>query len=138
MSKMGEIQIKVTPIVEHNLDVGKFVFYPNYIVGEFKEGLYVTFERAIVPIQLAIEIYGNDKSIVYISNRTNSYAVDPVGYKEVYDLFPNFEGFAIVATNKRRRMLAHLERLFIKKPIKVFSYLDNAMEWADEIIEKAQ
>jgi len=135
---MDTIYTKPTPIAEHNLDMGRFVFYPNFVVGEFNEGVYATFETAIVPIQLALEIYGNDKPVVYISHRLHSYAVDPVGYKEVYDLFPNFEGFAIVATNKRRRMLAHLERLFIKKPIRVFNNLDSAMLWAEEIIEKSR
>jgi len=135
---MNTIRTKPTPIAEHILDVGRFVFYPNFIVGEFNEGVYVTFDSAIVPIQMAIETYQNNTPIVYISHRLHSYAIDPIGYKEVYDLFPNFEGFAIVATNKRRRMLAHLERLFIKKPIRVFDTLEGAMLWAEEIAEKSR
>lgn len=133
---MDTIHTKLTPIAEHRLDVGRFVYYPNFVIGEFNEGVIATFETALVPIQLALDIYGNDKPIVYISHRLHSYTVDPVGYKEFYDLFPNFEGFAIVATNKRRRMLAQLEKLFVKKPIRVFSDLDGAMLWAEEIIEK--
>jgi len=137
MPKMRILHTKLTPIAEHDLDVGKFTYYPNFIVGEFKEGTYVTFENAIVPIQLAIELYGNDKPIVYISHRLHSYAMDPVGYKEVIDLFPNFKAFGIVAKNKRRRMIARLERLFVKKPIGVFEDMDSAMLWAEEIIAKS-
>lgn len=134
--KMRSIQTKPIPIAEYHLDVGNFTYYPNFMVGEFKEGIYVTFESAIVPIQLAIEIYGNDKPLIYISHRLHSYAMDPVGYKEVIELFPNFKGFGIVAKNKRRRMIANLEKLFIKKPIRVFENLDSAMVWAEKLIEK--
>jgi len=123
------------PIAEHNLEVGRFIFYPNVLVVEFNEGVHVTFENSAFPIQVALQIYGSDKPIVYISHRLHSYSMDPMGYREVVELFPNFKGFAIVAQNKRRRMLAHLERLFIKKPICVFDNLESAMLWAEEIVD---
>lgn len=125
------------PIAEHNLEVGRFFFYPNIVVGEFNEGVHVTYENATIPIQIATEIYGGEVPIVYISHRLHSYAMDPVGYKEVVELFPNFKAFGIVAESKRRRMLANLERLFIKKPIRVFSNLDDALKWAETIVEQA-
>lgn len=130
------ITTKQTPIVEHNLDVGHFTFYQNILVGEFAEGVHVTFENATIPIQIATQLYGEEKPIIYISHRKNSYSMDPVGYKEVVDLFPNFRAFGIVAQNKRRRMLANLERLFIKKPIRVFDNLDAALIWAEEFLKE--
>jgi len=134
---MGIVQTKLTPIAEYDLDVGKFTYYPNFIIGEFKEGTYVTFESALVPIQYAIELYGDQKPIVYISHRINSYAMDPVSYKDVIDLFPNFRAFGIVAKNKRRRMIARLEKLFVKRPISVFEDMNSAMLWAEEVIKKS-
>ncbi len=131
---MNEPTTKIQrPIAEHDLDVGKFTFYSNVLVVEFNEGVHVTFENAAFPIQVAHEIYGSDKPIVYISHRIHSYSMDPMGYREVIELFPNFKAFAIVAQQKRRRMLAHLERLFIKKPIRVFDNLESAMLWAEEM-----
>lgn len=132
---MGTVlRTKQTPIVEHSLDVGHFTFYRNIVVGSFAEGVHVTFDNATIPIQIATQLYGSGEPIVYISHRKNSYSMDPVGYKEVIDLFPNFRAFGIVALNKRRRMLANLERLFIKKPIRVFDTLDAALTWAEEIL----
>jgi hypothetical protein len=132
---MGTVlRTKQTPIVEHNLDVGKFTFYQNIIVGEFAEGIHVTFENAAIPIQIATQLYGTEEPIIYISHRKNSYSMDPVGYKEVIDLFPNFRAFGIAALNKRRRLLANLERLFIKKPIRVFNTMEAALIWAEEIL----
>jgi len=129
--------LKQIPLLEHDLDVGRFVFYPNIVVGEFKEGIHVTFENAALPIQIAEMTFGSQKPLVYISHRLNSYSMDPVGYREVVELFPNFKAFVIVAENKRRRMLAHLEKLFIKKPIKVFDNLEQAIEWSEEFLEKS-
>lgn len=123
-------------IVEHKLEIGKFLFYTNIVVGEFYEGAHVTKENAIEPILISQRIYGDCKPIVYISHRLNSYSMDPVGYKEVVDMFPNFKGFAIVSQNKYRRMLASIEKLFIKKPIGVFDNMDSAFFWAEKLLEK--
>ncbi|MFK7811047.1 MAG: hypothetical protein AB8B59_01045 [Maribacter sp.] len=133
---MDVTQKKIIPLVEHQLDIGNFTFYRNIIIGEFKEGIHVTFENATIPIQIATQLYSSEEPIIYISHRKNSYSMDAVGYKEVVDLFPNFMAFGIVAKNKRRRMLAHLERLFIKKPIRVFEDLDDALFWAREFLKK--
>ena len=124
-------------IIEHKLAIGKFLFYTNIVIGEFYEGVHVTKENAIEPITLAQEIYGDYKPIVYISHRLHSYSMDPVGYKKVVDMFPNFKGFAIVSQNKYRRMLASLEKLFIKKPIGVFDNMDSAFFWAERLLEKS-
>ncbi len=125
---------KQTPIVEHSLEVGHFTFYQNIVVGVFSEGVHATFENATIPIQIATQLYGTEEPIIYISHRKNSYSMDPVGCREVVDLFPNFKAFGIVALNKRRRMLANLERLFIKKPIRVFDNLEAAFIWAEELL----
>ena len=123
-------------IVEHKLDIGKFVFYTNIVVGEFYEGVHVTKENATEPIQIALQIYGDKEPIVYISHRLHSYSMDPVGYGEVVKMFPNFIGFAIVSQNRYRRMLANIEKLFIKKPIGVFYDMESAFDWAEGLLEK--
>ena len=123
-------------IVEHKLDIGKFVFYANIVVGEFYEGVHVTKENATEPIQIALQIYGDKEPIVYISHRLHSYSMDPVGYGEVVKMFPNFIGFAIVSQNRYRRMLANIEKLFIKKPIGVFYDMESAFDWAEGLLEK--
>lgn len=128
------IQTKRIPIVEHNLDIGQFIFYQNILVGEFAEGVHVTFENAAMLIQIATQQYGTEEPLIYLSNRKHSYSVNPVGYKEVLELFPNFKALGIVPKNKRGRMLANLERLFIKKPIRVFDNLEEAFLWAETLL----
>lgn len=134
MGTIAHVEQKL--IAEHHLEIGKFLFYPNILVGEFAEGCHVTKKNAWQAIQLAQKLYGDTKPLVYVSHRVHSYSMDPMGYKEVVEMFPNFKGFAIVSQNKYRRMIASLEKLFIKKPIKVFYSLDEAFLWAGELLEK--
>ncbi|CAZ95982.1 hypothetical protein Q4603_11975 [Zobellia galactanivorans] len=124
-------------LAQRDFGIAKFWFYPNYLVGEFAEGMHVTKENALQPIRFAKQFYG-DTPIIYISHRRNSYSMDTIGYKEVVDMFPNFIGFAIVSKNKYRRMIAHLEKMFIKRPIGVFLQLDEAYAWAEEELDKHQ
>ncbi len=123
------------PIVEHTFSVGRFACYPNIIVGEFNEGMHVTKDAIAEPIRMVQELYGTENPFVYISHRRHSYSMDPVGYKEIAGMFPNFIGFAIVSNNRYRRVLANLEKLFIKKPIRVFYRMDKAFEWAQSLVD---
>lgn len=125
---------KTKPIVTHDLEIGRFTYYKNVVVAEYKEDANATFENSVYAIQVALEIYGNDVPVVYISHRKYSYSVNPLNYKEIIDMFPNFVGFAVVSENKRRRMMARLEKLFIKKPIRVFSELDEGLLWAENLV----
>lgn len=129
--------LKQKPLVEHKIDLGRFVFYENVSIAEISEGTHVTFEKVSDMLRIAEDVYGNDTPFVYISNRINSYSIDPLGYYEAIKLFPNLKAYAIVSQNKQRRMLAVLEKLFIKKPIRVFNNLENAFDWSEQIIAKS-
>lgn len=126
---------KQTPISIHTLEVGKFTIYQNIIVVEFNEGVHVNFESASLLIQTAQMAFGAETPIVYISHRINSYSVSLTSYKEFIEVFPNYIALGIVAKNKRRRMLAKLERFFVRKPIQVFNNMNEAFEWAEEMLE---
>ena len=122
-------------IQTYETSIGTFEFYPNITIGVIKEGAHVTFENALVPLQMAVQMYGDDKPVVYISHRLHSYSFDPIGYRDAVRLFPNLIGFAIVANSRRKRMLVALERLFMKKTIEVFDDLDGAFAWAEKMLE---
>ncbi|TMM58716.1 STAS/SEC14 domain-containing protein [Maribacter algarum] len=133
MGTTTKINRKVLSTLETK--IGKFEYYSNMVVGEVKEGVHVTFETAVEPLQEGAQIFGYAENFVYISHRLHSYSIDPTGYYEAASMFPNFKALAIVATNRRRRMLANLERLFMKRPIHVFDNLESAFEWAETFLE---
>jgi len=129
-------RIKKNIVYTLETEIGRFDYYSNVLVAEVKEGIHVTMDTAIEPLQAGAQVFGYGTDFVYISHRVNSYSIDPVGYYEAASMFPNFKALAIVATNRRRRMLANLERLFMKRPIHVFDNLEAAFEWAEEYLEK--
>lgn len=133
------MNMKTTPatqtvINQHDLEVGKFTFYSNIIICEFKEGVHVTFENSALPMQLAQMAFGVEKPIVYISHRTSLYSWDPVQYKEMLDLFPNIIGLAMVAENKKLYNLAMKERHLVQKPIALFDNMNACLAWAKELL----
>ncbi|MEO1010467.1 MAG: hypothetical protein AAFX53_04125 [Bacteroidota bacterium] len=128
------VQVRNKLIKEYVGEIGRFRYYEHIVVGEIEKGIHVTFEKAVVPLQIGEQIYGTEKPFVYISHRLNSYSMDPIGYRDAIKLFPNFKGFAIVAQSNRRRMLAHLEKAFMKKPIGVFDNLQSAFFWAEKLL----
>ena len=123
-------------IAEHHLEFGNFRFYPNIMVCEFTEGIHVSKGNALETIQLAQKVFGDEIPFISISNRLNSYSIDPVGYGEVATVFPNFRGMAIVSQSKYRQMLNALQKYFFKKPIGLFHTLEGAFVWSYELLEK--
>lgn len=129
--------LKQKPLIEHIIELGRFMFYANMSIAEVSEGTHVTHEKIAEMLKMAEDVYGDDVPFVYISNRIHSYSIDPLGYYEAIKQFPNIKGYAIVSQNKQRRTLAVLEKLFIKKPIRVFDDLEKATVWAEQLIEKS-
>ncbi len=127
---------KINPISDYDLEIGRLTLYPNMVVGEIKEGMHIAYENFNIASQIIAEEYKGTVPFIYISNRTHSYSMDPVAYKELLPLFPNLKGFAIVTESKRRRMMSNLERFFINKPMRVFSTLEEAIIWANKLLEQ--
>jgi hypothetical protein len=124
------------PLVEHELDLGRFLYYENFSIAEVSEGVHLSPEKMQKLLRIAEDVYGDDIPFVYISNRIHSYSIDPLGYYEAIKMFPNLKGYAIVSQNNRLRTLAVLEKLFIKKPVRVFENLEKAVTWAEQINTK--
>ena len=72
---------------------------------------------------------------MYISNRVNSYSLDPNDYKHLNEI-PTLKGIGVIQYKRSIKTALELENLFVKKPFKTFNDLDSAIEWALEKIEK--
>ncbi len=121
-------------IAEKVLEIGKFQFFSNVIVGEFNDGVHVTHEKLALPLQMAREVYGDSVPVVYLSHRVHSYSSNPIGHKKLIAQFPNFVGFGVVSNNRYRRGLIRLEKHFIKGPVQVFYELPEAFDWAERLL----
>lgn len=105
----------------------------NIIIAEINEGVVLNQDMSDDIIYFSSVVFKNNP-FVYITNRINSYAVDPIIYKDVSQL-ETLKGFAVVSTTLSARN-AEIERLFLNKPFEIFSDLEEAKLWAIQILNK--
>ncbi len=89
-----------TPVVvkEYVLDIGTVQVFDDYMVATYNEGVTVTLERVYQLIGIS-EIHFRDRPFGFISNRKNSYAIDPTIYNYVREL-QNLKAYAIVSVKE--------------------------------------
>ncbi len=121
-------------IRRHDLGVGSFFFYKNYIVAEVKEGIAFTFENAYQILELGKVYYGSTTPFVYISNRVNSYSFNPTSHFKTQAMFPNLRGYAVVIYDEMNQEIAEMEQTFLNKPVAIFHKLKDALNWVEELI----
>lgn len=115
-------------------ELGTIFFYDNILVMEAKEDVLISIKTGLSILLEVVKRVGL-KPVVYISNRVNSYSVDPNDYKFL-NMIPNLKGVAIVSYNETNLKTADLEKSFIKKTCESFDNLSDAKVWAKEVLEK--
>ncbi|PIB31804.1 hypothetical protein BFP78_07980 [Gaetbulibacter sp. 5U11] len=105
----------------------------NIIIAEINEGVVLNPDMSDDIIYFSSVVFKNNP-FVYITNRINSYAVDPIIYKGVSQV-ETLKGFAVLSTTLSARN-AEIERLFLNKPFEIFSDLEEAKLWAIQILNK--
>ncbi|MCA0152899.1 hypothetical protein [Winogradskyella vincentii] len=108
--------------------------YDNYLVVVMHEGINVLPEHNEILIEVANEYFKN-QAFVYITHRINSYSVDPQIYFETAKI-ENLKGFAVVSNDYKAKSNAEVEKMFFNKPFGIFSELNEAVDWANELVNQ--
>ena len=124
--------IKLTNVIEN--DIANVYFYENLVVVEVTEGMNISIKNGFSLLLNVLSIL-RTKNWVYISNRVNSYSVDPNDYKYLNKI-PTLQGIAIVDNKESGKASAYLEQSFSKKPLKIYNSMTDAFEWANTILDK--
>ncbi|PKD19644.1 hypothetical protein APR41_15615 [Salegentibacter salinarum] len=117
-----------TDIME--LEFGQVRIFQNILIAELNEGVLFTSENNKELLAIGKEAFKGGP-YGYISFRKNSYAVDPMVYRESA-LAENLKAIAVVSENELIRLNAHkVERQFYKtqNSFEVFDNLDQAINW---------
>lgn len=112
------------------LDFGEVTILDRILIAEMKEGILFDTVQNKKLLELGVE-YFKEEAYGYISNRTNSYAVDPLVYFDSANI-RNLKAIAVVSSNEITRLNAiKVEQPFYKKEnaFGVFSNLDQALNW---------
>lgn len=112
------------------LEFGLVRIFQNILIAELDEGLLFTSENNQKLLAIGNEVFRN-KPYGYISLRKNSYAVDPLVYRESART-KNLKAIAVVSDNELVKLNADkVERKFYKNPdsFEVFDNLEQAINW---------
>ena len=118
------------------LDFCILKFYDNYVISIVNEGVTITEEISQKITDAAVNYY-KDKPFVYITQRMYNYTVDPNVYHNVSKI-KNLAGFVVVSESKGSIKNAILEKIFLDKPFQIFSNLDDAILWANNIFDMSK
>lgn len=116
----------------HKSDLGTIFIYENLLITEFNEGVNVSYTTGINILVDVLKHIGT-KPFTVISNRINSYSVQPTDYK-VLEKVPNLKGIAIVAKDAMSSANAMLEAKFFSKAFAVFNDIKSAREWSQGLV----
>ena len=107
-------------------------FFDNYVIAVINEGEHVDHKLNEILIE-NIELHFN-KPYVYITNRINSYSVDPNIYHRASKV-ENLAGFAVVSKEYKTKINAQIEKMFFGKAFEIFTTLEDAIEWKNQLFE---
>ncbi len=108
--------------------------HKDYVLTVMTEGITVIPKYNDLLMMVAEQYYKN-KPFVYMSNRINSYSVDPSIHLEMNKI-PNLIGFAVISNNPIQKMQTELEKSLFKKEYKLFNTMKSAIDWKNMIIMK--
>lgn len=119
------------PTIE--LDFGSVIIHEDFLIAVMNEGIVFDVSKNEKLLEIGAEVF-QGKPYAYISNRINSYAVDPMVYKQSAK-FQNLKVIAVVSANDMTRTLAStVEKEFYidANAFQVFTQLDDAISWVNE------
>ena len=108
---------------------GKFYFLDTFFVSELNEGVHFSWEMIESVLVELLKFYKTKPKLGYISNRVNSYSMDPHTWERVDKEYGIIVASAIVSYNNITFMNATLEKHFSTKSIKRCTNLNEAIEF---------
>ncbi len=116
------------------LDCGILRVHDRILINEMDEGALLDVETNRSILKIGSEIFENEV-FGYISHRINSYAVNPMVYRDSAE-HPLLKAIAVVSESEMRRENARIEQQFYtnKNSFQIFSSLEEAMTWMNEVL----
>jgi hypothetical protein len=121
------------PHTEKNLGYGDFYFCDKFVIVEIANEIHVDWTALQRIANYILNFYGNSKKIGYISNKVNSYSIDPtiwIKFDEEYDFIA---GAAIICYTKIDYINATIEKSFSRKNLKPYESLETAVNWINTL-----
>ncbi|NMH89906.1 hypothetical protein [Flavivirga algicola] len=113
------------------MSFGYFYLCKKFIISELHAGIHLDWPKIQEVAKDVLNFYGKDDKVGYISNRINSYSVDPQVWTkaEKYNRNNMVIGGAIIYYNDMMYRNASLEKRFSKIQVLPCLSLDEAIDW---------
>lgn len=118
----------------YDLDYTEVFIFDQFLINQIRDGVTIT-PKHNKKLREIVNSHFKNKPVVYISNRVNSYSVDPITYLGTSKIH-NLLAIAIVAEKKINRTNAVFESSFYNKPFEVFPTLSEAISWVESVIKE--
>lgn len=129
--KVSNLAIPSRLIELRVFDFGEVYFFENYVISEFYEGVNLTKREVSAVIEHALSLYDHKRTLIYISNRINSYSANPFHWVELMNKYKDQVTMCIVCYQALTRRIFEIEALFSKIPMKCFADLTEVVNWAE-------
>ncbi|MGY0392130.1 hypothetical protein ACW5R3_06220 [Bizionia sp. KMM 8389] len=116
----------------YDLPEAEIFVFDEFLVCQIREGMEITRNHQ-KDLNKIIQEHFSETKIGYISNRINSYSVDPFIYVEI-EKIPNIIAMAIIPENQTMKNNAEFERSFYDKPYEIFDNLNAAINWIHDLL----
>lgn len=115
--------------------LGEFEFFEDYFIGRINDGVNAGLSFVDVFSELIHKHY-HGKPVIYISDRINSYSLDPVATEDV--IKRNNIRFAgvVVYTQQQKKMYSFEEHFMNGTTMCHFVSLDAALRWSKQKLQE--
>ncbi len=115
---------------------GDFFFFEKFVVAEICEGIHFGWDKVMQLVKEVYRHYGTNFKIAYISNRINSYSIEPVTWMKLREKGYNFiVAIAVVSYSDLGIKMATLEKVFASASLKRCYSLNEAIKWVGTLKE---
>ena len=115
--------------------LGEFEFFEGYFIGRISDGVNAGSNFVDTLSELLYEHY-HGKPVIYISDRTNSYSLDPVATMDLIER-NNIRFAAVVVYTQRQEQVYSFEERFIDGITMChFVSLDAALSWSKQKLQE--
>ncbi|GGG49922.1 hypothetical protein [Bizionia arctica] len=114
---------------------GTFFFLDKIVVSELNEGIHFDWDKIEQVISSIADHYGDNFKVAFLSNRMNSYSIEPQLWVDFYKDYNFIVATAIVAYNDFNFKNASLEKHFSQTSVKRCETLDEAIDWIQNLNE---
>lgn len=114
------------------LEFGNVSFRENILIAELNEGILFDIPHNRELLRIGQDTF-NNQPYGYISNRTNSYSVNPMIHLESANV-ENLAAIAVVSTNNMVKQNTIIEKQFFRNSssFEVFETLEEAVVWMED------